>query len=152
MAPTGVGSAGGTVGDTDEYAHIILASRTAKMRKWKTSTSTLGTAGLDLTFLGGKDGGLSRSGIPSFDNDVDPLDEMDITQESLVYGTGSSGNKEIEWVDWLDEYRKMKEAKMRAEQGESMGDLIEQDEPLSPAIDLKGKGKAGASISPLVPR
>ncbi|KAK0546010.1 rim15, signal transduction response regulator [Tilletia horrida] len=30
-----------------------------------------------------------------------------------------AGAREIEWVDWLDEYRKMKEAKLRSEQAEA---------------------------------
>lgn len=99
--------------NTDEYAQIILASRSAKMRKWKTSTSSSigGSAGHDSTPRRIKETSGSRSGIPSFDEEG----ELVIGEgRGAEFGLGGA-NKEVEWVDWLDEYRKMKEAKVRAE-------------------------------------
>jgi len=43
--------------------------------------------------------------------------------------SGAAGAREIEWVDWLDEYRKMKEAKLRSEQVESEAE-VEADSEL----------------------
>ena len=87
---------------SDEYAQIIMQSRTAKMKKWKGSELQLSP-------------GRRRARLPSFD-------EADITDSlGLLPGAGST-NKEIEWVDWLEDYRKMKEAKLAAEQaGELAG-------------------------------
>jgi hypothetical protein len=127
---------------TDEYARIILASRSAKMRKWKTSSSTIGQVGFDSTTVTGR-GDHSRRGIPSFgDYGTDTMEESDITQERGAPFGVMGGNKEIEWVDWLDEYRRMKEAKVREEHAALVDEVREQDEPKSPAAEEKGKWKS----------
>lgn len=43
-------------------------------------------------------------------------DSDDVPEGGIAEGDGS---REIEWVDWLDEYRRMKEAKLRSEQAEA---------------------------------
>lgn len=106
---------------TDEYAQIIIASRNAKMRKWKAnaSTSVPGSAAFDpplewSTF----DRLSSRRSIPVFGEEVGTIEESETSDnEGDSFGAGK-GSKEIEWVDWLDEYRIMKEAKTRAEEGD----------------------------------
>lgn len=105
----------------DEYARIIVQSRNAKMQKWKTSTTQ------------------SQSRIPGyalFANEEDSSGAKDANETQEVAATpnvspaGSltdhrdddgdeSGQREIEWVDWLDEYRRMKEAKLRVERDET---------------------------------
>lgn len=112
VAPTDVNSPMSE--NTDEYAQIILASRSAKMRKWK--TSTLSTASLALDLSGLSKDSFSRRPLPTFlDQEGMTVEEADIADETGAFG-GTGSNKEIEWVDWLDEYRKMKEAKLEAEQ------------------------------------
>lgn len=104
---------------TSEYAQIILASRNAKMRKWKSSVGSFGSGhdrssswagegGLPATATGGQE---SRERGTTFTRAEDDSGAAD----AVGFGIGV-GNKEFEWVDWLDEYRKMKEAKLRAEQ------------------------------------
>ena len=121
---------------TDEYAQIILASRNAKMRKWKTSASTIGSVGFDSIY------GQARRemAFPSFGDEREPDEVLAFRQDGMAeLGLGTGASKEIEWVDWLDEYRRMKEAKLRAEEAALRAEMAEQDEPKSP--DEKGKGK-----------
>lgn len=131
--------------NTDEYAQIILASRNAKMRKWKTSTSSIGTVGFDAALGSLSREAFSRRPIPNFDEEHEP-DEADITSTDGADFGVAGYNKEIEWVDWLDEYRKMKEAKVRAEQQARPPPnptSFEANEESAPTDDdTKGKGKA----------
>ena len=100
LAPTtGLGAPGD---GTDEYAQIIMSTRNAKMRKWKgsgpaVSTLEAGTVGAGSTFVPASGEG---DGVEAGDRDT----------------AAHSETREIEWVDWLDEYRKLKEAKLRADQ------------------------------------
>lgn len=53
-----------------------------------------------------------------------PASEQDIADSDLgglspTIGFDNDGGREIEWVDWLDEYRKMKEAKLQSEREEA---------------------------------
>lgn len=105
---------------TDEYAQIISSSRTAKMKKWKSPTSN---KMFDQNTASSWDSGKSfrRKPIPTFSEMVGEREDHDRgeNEESLGFGnsfdTNSGGvTREIEWVDWLDEYRRMKEAKLRA--------------------------------------
>jgi hypothetical protein len=112
MHRTSIAPAGETDNSTDEYAQIILSTRNAKVRKWKTSggSSLLsalepGTAGTGKTWTG--------LGATT----EDPDEEQD--GEGEEGGEGQHHEpREIEWVDWLDEYRKLKEAKLAADQVE----------------------------------
>lgn len=54
---------------------------------------------------------------------------------------GGSGKKEVEWVDWLDEYRKMKEAKLKAEEVDKSPS---KRRPFT--ADDKGKGKGESAL------
>ncbi|POW09583.1 hypothetical protein PSTT_06766 [Puccinia striiformis] len=80
------------------------------------SIRTIG-AGKDPTEQKLSDLGLNEHGL------FPPIDPMrksasNLTVPSLHPSTNSSGPtilREIEWVDWLDDYRRMKEAKLRAE-------------------------------------
>ncbi|KAK4700084.1 serine/threonine-protein kinase RIM15, partial [Phenoliferia sp. Uapishka_3] len=122
--------------NTDEYAQIILASRDAKMRKWKTSTSSIGTVGFEAALGSLSSEAFSRRPIPNFDEEGEP-DEADITSnDGADFGVGGV-NKEIEWVDWLDEYRKMKLAKLAAEK--KLGDTV-QDVPEADISESQGGG------------
>ncbi|GAA5951604.1 hypothetical protein JCM21900_000525 [Sporobolomyces salmonicolor] len=119
-----VAPGGAAVNSTDEYAQIILSTRNAKVRKWKTSPSTQGSASLEsATAASGKSwtlaGGRNNSalGEQAEDGDQQPS-ETDITHAQGAQFGLQGRRKEIEWVDWLDEYRKMKEAKLRADEAE----------------------------------
>lgn len=141
IAPAGVG--GGT-DSTDEYAQIILSTRNAKVRKWKTSGTSVSTleagsvgAGKTWTNLGET----SEEAV-----------EADARGQAVANYEVQPETKEIEWVDWLDEYRKMKEAKLKADEeggGDSDEDAIEEDEQGEKAeeagdarIAAAAKGKA----------
>lgn len=128
------GDAGDPSQSTDDYAQIILASRSAKMRKWKTSTtSSVGVFADEPGKMQGREA-FSRNPIPSFDEES--AKEGDLTEDAATeFGLGGQ-IKEIEWVDWLDEYRKMKEAKLRAEQAAAV------KTPRELAAEEKGKGRA----------
>ncbi|BGP04611.1 rim15, signal transduction response regulator [Rhodotorula toruloides] len=120
IAPAGVGVGNDS---TDEYAQIILSTRNAKVRKWKTSgtsVSTLeaGTVGAGKTWT--NLGETSEEAVEST-ADGQAVAKYEVQPET----------KEIEWVDWLDEYRKMKEAKLKADEageGDSDEEAIEEDE------------------------
>ncbi|CAO1620589.1 unnamed protein product [Parajaminaea phylloscopi] len=134
---------------TDEYARIIMQSRSAKMQKWRTPTSSslrrsrspdkgadpTADAAMDrsrelhspstLSNAARKNSDLARrgtiSGLPDRfrayrDSNIgdDSIDDDAALRIDALTDLGVSG--EIEWVDWLDEYRKMKEAKLRSEQ------------------------------------
>ncbi|EHS63719.1 AGC protein kinase [Puccinia graminis f. sp. tritici CRL 75-36-700-3] len=63
---------------------------------------------------------------------IDPMRKSasNLTVPSLQPSSGSSGPtalREIEWVDWLDDYRRMKEAKLRAEGHERSESLADSD-------------------------
>ncbi|GAA5992000.1 hypothetical protein JCM10908_000689 [Rhodotorula pacifica] len=115
----------GAPGDgTDEYAQIIMSTRNAKMRKWKgsgpaVSTLEAGTIGAGSTFI--QAGG-----------------QYDGAEPSDQGGAAQPETREIEWVDWLDEYRKLKEAKLRADQE---GDTSPERE--KPASDEDGQSTEG---------
>ncbi|GAA6004420.1 hypothetical protein JCM10207_000719 [Rhodosporidiobolus poonsookiae] len=165
---TSIAPAGGLGSDsTDEYAQIILSTRNAKVRKWKTSTaSTLstfepGTAGTGRTFTG-----LGAT----------TEEQAEATAEAEEgEGVPHEEPREIEWVDWLDEYRKLKEAKLRADKE---GEQEEEDEqeakgerrdtkhpsppppakkrsdefkPAEPALTAAQKGKAKATTTEINP-
>ncbi|GAA6047829.1 hypothetical protein JCM3770_004663 [Rhodotorula araucariae] len=126
IAPTGMV---GAHDSTDEYAQIILSTRNAKVRKWKTSggpsVSTLeaGTAGTGKTWtnLGEAREGATGAGAA---DDEQPGDERELGRPATLEVRPET--REIEWVDWLDEYRKMKEAKLKADQ--RSGAVEEDDE------------------------
>ena len=103
------------------------------MRKWKTSTtSTIGVGAYESGKMPGREG-LIRNPITPFDEE--DVKEADSTPEATPeFGVGGQV-KEIEWVDWLDEYRKMKEAKLRAEQAAAA------KTPKELTSEEKGKGR-----------
>ncbi|GAA5827005.1 hypothetical protein JCM11251_002203 [Rhodosporidiobolus azoricus] len=168
VAPTGT-DAGGSIGgnSTDEYAQIILSTRNAKVRKWKTSAgaSTMstfepGTAGTGKTWTG-------------LGSTVEEVGEEEPAGREAVEGDGQQvpETREIEWVDWLDEYRKMKEAKLRADEAGQEEEAEEEEEeverlaskkpsppppptprtegfvPMEPALTAAQKGKAKATTT-----
>ena len=127
---------------TDEYAQIILASRSAKMRKWKASNPTTSTAVYDPSTWESSDY-VSRRPIPNFGEGEGVTNEGGEVDLDAV---GGSGKKEVEWVDWLDEYRKMKEAKLKAEEVDKSPS---KRRPFT--AEDKGKGRAGLGESLVFP-
>ncbi|GAA6014858.1 hypothetical protein JCM11491_002139 [Sporobolomyces phaffii] len=109
IAPTG------TSDSTDEYAQIILSTRNAKVRKWRPASPAPEAGGpgsgiKSWSLAGGRNN--STLGEQTEEGADDELDPETVTGPP----------KEIEWVDWLDEYRKMKEAKLRADGAETVTD------------------------------
>ncbi|PWN18962.1 hypothetical protein BCV69DRAFT_54193 [Microstroma glucosiphilum] len=138
---------------TDDYARFIVQSRTAKMQKWRSSNALKGGKGGT-----GDDDADSNS---SEEQDHSYSGSLALGRRGTVVGlpgslTGPRGSnasaadfinaavidadstREIEWVDWLDEYRKMKEAKLRTEQ-EEQGDpgMSSTKAPEASGSDLK---------------
>lgn len=142
---------------TEDYARHLQESRASKLRKWATGTNQsddpkLGLGGAGNTFGAGSDiqagGGKARrrAGIPDFADfgfgtDRAGKDYRDELAGDLGIRPGTGGSREIEWVDWLDEYKKMKEAKIRAEQDhqrqQSLGDVEETAEAEGDDIALE---------------
>lgn len=140
----------------DDYARIIVQSRNAKMQKWRTmgkqqspyntvQRSTLGDmrgslresssrvllqpwdpSGVPLDRTASADYLPSEIATPN----VSPAGSQSALQEEedLHQLTETAGRREIEWVDWLDEYRKMKEAKLRSEKEEIETQRREEEE------------------------
>ncbi|GAA6061906.1 hypothetical protein JCM10212_000531 [Sporobolomyces blumeae] len=129
----------GSDDSTDEYAQIILSTRNAKVRKWKTSSPSPepGGSGLKSWSLAG---GRNNSTLG------EQLEEG-ADEEADGAGWNATPAKEIEWVDWLDEYRKMKEAKLRADQASTASSSsnkvppTEEPQPETEANDAKTVAK-----------
>jgi hypothetical protein len=150
----------GDLPSTDEYAKILFQSRNAKMRKWKTGSGSDSGSPTPRSWErsaavgggGGGAGGLSASsGLPGRQKDQgEEVQEVDITDgdgessRPALNRTPSSHlgtSNEIEWVDWLDEYRKMKEAKRLADErkqqeGSEMGPELEMQVGETPASEI----------------
>lgn len=147
LAPLSPGASADLGGATDEYAKIIMQSRSAKMQKWKTGSPKGGTA--EATRSSGEMPRPRRStsfdevwrrgdtspevdiadagGPPTFESALHALQSNEVALYDGIEGNDggeameTSGMKEVEWVDWLEEYRKMKEAKMLADTADSNG-------------------------------
>jgi hypothetical protein len=124
----------GELPSTDEYAKILFQSRTAKMHKWRSgSGSERGSP---------TPGSRDHSPAPAFgqfgsqgrqddrDEEVKEADIADVDSDNLtrIASTHIGKAKDIEWVDWLDEYRKMKEAKKLADDDPEGGQDSEETE------------------------
>ncbi|GAA6036568.1 hypothetical protein JCM8097_001229 [Rhodosporidiobolus ruineniae] len=144
IAPGGAGAGGDGPGgstnhSTDEYAQIILSTRNAKVRKWKTSAAS--TATLSTLEPGTAGTGKTWTGLGA------TVEEGGAGGEEEGAGSGGSDGgqqappepREIEWVDWLDEYRKMKEAKLRADEAghasDDEGDEGDEEEEVERLAD-----------------
>lgn len=141
---------------TEDYARHLQESRASKLRKWAAGTNqsddpTVPIGGAGNTFGGGSDilatgKTRRRAGIPDFsafgysDDPVERSHRDEVTGD-LGVRPGTAGSREIEWVDWLDEYKKMKEAKIRAEQEQQrqqgLGDVEESPEAEGDDIALE---------------
>ena len=179
----------GATPTTDEYARIIMQSRTAKMRKWA-HTRDDASAGSSGTISGSvastfarrpsddtasyesgqsnSPAALKRRGIPvdfrAPTGSESAMSEADITDphrgdvgslsdgEAMLRANSSGVTKEIEWVDWLDEYRKLKEAKLQQEQAAAKEAVVSDIQP-PPAkgFDVDVKAAEDARIMPPPP-
>lgn len=155
---------------TEDYARHLQESRASKLRKWATGTNQADDFKLDTGLAGNTIGAGSdvqaagtkarrRAAIPDFTDfnysgDRAGKDYRDELAGDLGARPGTAGSREIEWVDWLDEYKKMKEAKIRAEQeqyrqsiladldegAEAEGDDIALE--MDPAASLHGRKRS----------
>lgn len=83
---------------------------------------------------------MRRKPIPAFEEDTS-RESGQLQAEDASFEASLGGSKEIEWVDWLDEYRRMKEAKVRAEQEIDAVVSPKTGQSKSLPNDTKGKGK-----------
>lgn len=140
----------------DEYARIIIQSRNAKMQKWKTASSSQSQQRLPGYALFADDADQS-SDAKAIKDATEPQSRAAATPNVSPVGSltdhkdnlSDESGREIEWVDWLDEYRKMKEAKLRVEKEEPATDEGAQSDGkgagLSSPVNVKGPTD---SISP----
>ncbi|GAA97405.1 uncharacterized protein L969DRAFT_94460 [Mixia osmundae IAM 14324] len=118
----------GAAPSTDEYAKILLQTRADKIKKWKGRQQTTPNPDALPLWSPPLAGDSSSTAIPQhsassqgFDfasalskldlNEADTTSSISQELEALAQDPG----KEIEWVDWLDEYRLMKQAKLKAD-------------------------------------
>ncbi|BGP21508.1 serine/threonine protein kinase RIM15 [Rhodotorula toruloides] len=141
IAPAGVGAGNDS---TDEYAQIILSTRNAKVRKWKTSGTSVSTLETGTVGAGKTWTNLGETSEEAVEADAQgrPVANYEVQPKT----------KEIEWVDWLDEYRKMKEAKLKADKagdGDSDDEAIEEDEQgeeAGEAGDVRAAAEKGKTV------
>ncbi|GAA5896311.1 uncharacterized protein JCM6883_006866 [Sporobolomyces salmoneus] len=120
---------------TDEYAQIIMSTRNAKVRKWRPASPApeAGGSGIKSWSLAG---GRNNSTLG------EQMEEAGDDEAEPGEGWLSAPPKEIEWVDWLDEYRKLKEAKLRADgAGTTVEEIKKEEEPSSERKDQEPKGE-----------
>ena len=116
---------------SEEYARHLQESRASKLRKWANNLNEDVRAGAGSTISGSDFAGSTikerrRAGMPDFSifgfsasPSGDRSEHRRESSEDWIVPPGTAGSREIEWVDWLDEYKKMKQAKIRAEQDHS---------------------------------
>ncbi|GAA5951029.1 hypothetical protein JCM3765_004657 [Sporobolomyces pararoseus] len=114
---------------TDEYAQIIMSTRNAKVRKWRPASPApeAGGSGIKSWSLAG-----GRNNSTLGEQTEDGGDDEAEAEDCLT-----APPKEIEWVDWLDEYRKMKEAKMRADGASSVVEEVEKEKEEESSVETK---------------
>ncbi|MCO5598837.1 hypothetical protein L7F22_052936 [Adiantum nelumboides] len=133
----------------DEYARIIIQSRNAKMQKWKTASSSQSQQRMPGYALfaddadqsgdttANRNASESQAKVAATPN-VSPVGSLTDHKDNL---SDESGQREIEWVDWLDEYRRLKEAKLRVEKEETTASDGVQDQSkktgLSSPVNVK---------------
>lgn len=83
------------VENTDQYAQILRDSRIAKVKQWRPATGD----------------SIGQPTTPTSENA--PTEDADI---ALGTGQFAAAEHEVEWVDWLEEYERMKQAKLELEQ------------------------------------
>ena len=150
MLPPGASS---PATSSDDYARHLQESRASKLRKWAgTSAAGVGTdtiAGSEISSAKSK----RRAGIPDFAGfgySGGPSGGRDMRDELLGdigARPGTSGSREIEWVDWLDEYKKMKEAKIQAEQARKESAKMDETIENSPELQLEAEDQVSASLT-----
>jgi hypothetical protein len=138
---------------SDDYARHLQESRASKLRKWAgTPGSAIGNdtiAGSEISSAKNK----RRAGIPDFAGfgySGAPSGGRDFRDEllgDLGARPGTSGSREIEWVDWLDEYKKMKEAKIQAEQAQRDAAMADRTIEDSPELQMEAEDQVAASLT-----
>lgn len=130
------------VSSTEDYARHLHESRASKLRKWANNpNTTVMTASTDAGHTIGPSSivpssakSKRRAGIPDFDtfgySATGYGEDASGDVGTSLARPGTSGSKEIAWVDWLEEYKMMKEAKIRAEEEARMRTEAEQQQDL----------------------
>ncbi|KDN52643.1 hypothetical protein K437DRAFT_266493 [Tilletiaria anomala UBC 951] len=140
---------------TDEYAKIIVASRNAKMQKWKSSSMIPKAGSPALGALPQMEGSTSgrvspkRTSLTSAELLRKREKILDVATSGFEPDEKASSFErgEIEWVDWLDEYQRMKETKMRTEQEEEMKKAA-PSATVGKSEDMPSSGSAYLSLPP----
>ncbi|PWN29826.1 hypothetical protein BDZ90DRAFT_278074 [Jaminaea rosea] len=79
------------------------------------------------------------------DESLDADESRSAAQAFAGFSGDSAG--EIEWVDWLDEYRKMKEAKLQSErESEAVGEAVGEDASVGPTTQAS-KQEPSSTVS-----
>jgi len=136
IAPSSGVAGFGAADSTDEYAQIILSTRNAKVRKWKASGGG-GGGGPSVSTLEAGTAGTGKTWANLAEATEDASGEAGGAREGVAGYEVQPGTREIEWVDWLDEYRKMKEAKLKLDEQHGPGGIVveENDEVEDEAVE-----------------
>ncbi|TIB00251.1 hypothetical protein E3P94_01827 [Wallemia ichthyophaga] len=131
--------------DTNHYAALILQSREVKLNKWRNSSNVPSTLSASVTpssirrnqshhiRRGSADVRTLQSPSP---NNKEPLRRMrtvsvaepsfehHLHRSSSVSQNPSSDDRDVKWVDWLEEYQQMKEAKIMSDQIQASSETL----------------------------
>ena len=126
------GPTSASVSSSEDYARHLQESRASKLKKWANNANAAGGESGAGNPISGSDFAAERTirarrrgGMPDFaefgfsaaaiSGESDYRDELGGDAGARP---GTAGSRDIEWVDWLEEYKQMKEAKIRAEHEE----------------------------------
>lgn len=116
---------------TDDYAKHLQDSRASKLRKWTNSAAPTGAnQGIASSFA--EFGGPAirrRPPIPDFSHGFDDTEVLNMRDDAagdIGARPDTAKGREIEWVDWLEEYKQRKEAKILEDKAAAMTDGIIQ--------------------------
>lgn len=131
--------------DTNHYAALILQSRAVKLNKWRNSSNV--PSGLSSSVTpssmrrnqshhirrGSADVRSQQSLTPNPNEPlrrmrtvsvVEPSFEHHLHRTSSVPQNPSSKDRDVKWVDWLEEYQQMKEAKIKSDQIQASSETL----------------------------
>ena len=145
--------------DTNHYAALILQSRASKLNKWGHTSnipSNLSTSSTPTSVRRNQSHHIRRGSADvrgkqsnlSTNNEslrrmrtvsvVEPPSDLSYKYLSHNYETLNSDDKDVQWVDWLDEYQRMKEAKLKSDQIQASNETLtphslKANKPLPPS-------------------
>lgn len=113
---------------TDDYARHLQESRASKLQRWANASieSAAGTTTISgsIIDIGSPSRGTRGAASVLDETTFQPPTQYLETSGGDIGIRPGTGGRDIEWVDWLDEYKRLKEAKLKAEH-DLLDDCIE---------------------------